>query len=551
MTTEDKTYAEKDAPVAASHSGLDHEAGVIEDVTAKENHALKRGLKGRHMQMIAIGGSIGAGLFVGSGGALSTGGPASLIIGFLIVGGMLLCTVQSLGELAVMYPVNGAFFDYSLRFLDKSWAFAMGYNYAVGWLVVLPYELTAAGLTIKYWRPDLNIGIWIAVFLTALFVIQVFGVKGYGEVEFILAMIKVTAILGFIILGIIIDCGGVPTDHRGYIGASYWHDPSKGGAFRNGFKGFCSVFVTAAFSFGGTEMVGLAAAETADPRRTIPRATKQTFWRICLFYIISLLLMGLIVPSNSPELLNSGDSDTKDSAFVLAIKLAGIKGLPSVMNVVITISVLSVANSCTYGSTRTFQALARKGMAPAIFARVDKQGRPWAAVILQLAFGLLAFVNESSVAGGQFFTWLLALTGLSYFFTWGSVCLSFIRYRAGWKAQGRSLSEIPWRSQLGLPGAWIGFLLNCLCLIATFYVSLFPVGSSPNAEGFFEDYLAAPIVIACYIFWKIYDRDWSLFIRTRDMDLDTGRREIDLEPLPEEDYTGTKGKFRAVYRFFC
>jgi amino acid transporter len=418
---------------------------------------------------VPAGGSIGAGLFVGSGEAFSNGGPASVLIGFLIIGCMLLCTVQALGELAVLYPVNGAFYSYAVRFLDPAWGFAMGWDYAIGWLTVLPFEITAAGLTIDFWRPDINIGVWIATFLTILVIIQYFGVRGYGEVEFVLSMIKIVAIVGFIILGIIINAGGVPTDTRGYIGGRYWRDP---GAFRNGFQGFCSVFVTAAFSFGGTELVGLAAAEAADPRKTLPQATKQVFWRITFFYVITLFLIGLNVPSDSGNLLSASNNNTKDSPFVLAISMAGIQGLPSVMNAVITISVISVANSCTFGSTRTIQALAQQGMAPRFFAYVDKKGRPLPCVVLQIAFGLLAFIGEGSNSS-TVFNWLLSLTALSYFFVWGSICLSHIRFRAGWKHHGHSVDELPYKAQFGVAGSYFGVFLVCICLVATFYVALY------------------------------------------------------------------------------
>lgn len=183
------------------------------------------------------GGSIGAGLFVGSGGALRTGGPGSVLLGFMIVGFMLLCTMQALGELTVLFPVNGAFYTYIVRFVDPALGFAVGWDYAIGWLTVLPFELTAASITIQFWRTDIHVSVWITVFLVFLCIVQVFGVRGYGEVEFVLAMIKIIACIGFIIFGIVVDCGGVPTDHRGYIGAHYWHDP---GAFQNGFKGFCT-----------------------------------------------------------------------------------------------------------------------------------------------------------------------------------------------------------------------------------------------------------------------------------------------------------------------
>ncbi len=347
--------------------------------------------------------------------------------------------------------------------------FAMGWDYAIGWLTVLPFEITAAGITIQFWRDDINIGVWITVFLFVLAVIQVFGVRGYGEVEFVLGMIKVTAVIGFILFAIIDDCGGVPSDPRGYIGAHYWHDP---GAFNNGFHGFCSVFVTAAFAFGGTELVGLAAAEAQDPRKSLPTATKQVFWRITLFYVLSLFLVGLILPYTDPDLLGSSGANTKASPFVLAIKMAGVKGLPSVFNVVITISVISVANSCTFGSTRTMQALGARGMGPSFLTYIDSKGRPLWCVVIQICFGFLAFINEAST-GDTVFTWLLSLSGLSYFFCWGSICLSHIRFRSGWKAQGHTLDELPYQASFGVIGSYIGFTLNCLALIATFYVSAF------------------------------------------------------------------------------
>jgi yeast amino acid transporter len=336
-------------------------------------------------------------------------------------------------------------------------------------LIILPFEITAAGITIKFWRDDINIGVWIAVFLVVLSAIQIFGVRGYGEVEFILAIIKITACAGFIILGIIIDCGGVPGDTRGYIGAKYWHDP---GAFRNGFHGFCSVFVTAAFAFGGTELTGLAAAEAANPRKSLPRACRQVFWRIAFFYILNIFIVGLIVRSDSDYLLNSSGANTKYSPFVVAIQEAGIKALPSIFNAVITIAVISVANSATYGSTRTLQALALQGMAPKFMAYVDKQGRPIPVIVLQLLFGLLAFVNEAP-SGSDVFNWLLALSGLGNFFIWGSICLAHIRFRAAWAAQGHSIDELAYKAFFGVIGSYVGMGLNIICLIAQFYTALF------------------------------------------------------------------------------
>lgn len=413
-------------------------------------------------------------------------------------------------------------------------------DYAIQWLTILPFEITAASITIDYWHrgSEINVGVWITVFLVALSVIQVFGVRGYGEVEFVLSIIKVTACIGFIILAVIIDCGGVPTDHRGYIGARYWHDP---GAFRNGFKGFCSVFVTASFSFGGTELTGLAAAEAANPMRSIPQATKQVFWRITIFYVLGLFMIGLVVPSNDDRLLNASGAHTAFSPFIIAMTDAGIKILPSIFNAVITISVLSVANSCAYGSTRTMQALAQTGMGPRFLATVDKYGRPIWCVVIQLLFGLLAFINEANV-GSTFFNWLLALSGLANFFIWGSICLAHVRFRAGWKAHGHSLDELPYRASFGTIGSWIGLGLNILCLIASFYVALFPVGGSPDPSAFFQQYLAAPLILALYLGWKVtYGRRDPFMIRAKDMDVTSGLRANieEIQQMAEEKRANT------------
>jgi amino acid transporter len=201
-------------------------------------------------------------------------------------------------------------------------------------------------------------------------------------------------------------------------------------------------------------------------------ATKQVFWRIAFFYVVNLFIVGLILPADDGRLLGSSGANTKASPFVLAIQDAGIQVLPSIFNAVITIAVVSVANSCTFGSTRTMQALAERGMAPKFLAYVDKGGRPLWCIVIQILFGFLAFIGESADSD-TVFNWLLALSGLSYFFVWGSCCLAHIRFRYAWKAQGFTLDQIPYKPALGVWGSWIGFLLNVLCLIATFYNALY------------------------------------------------------------------------------
>ncbi|KAI9375455.1 amino acid permease-domain-containing protein [Aspergillus egyptiacus] len=512
---------------------------------------LQRSLRGRHLQMIAIGGSIGTGLFVGSGRVLATGGPASLLIAYALIGCMLYCTVHALGEMAVIFPVAGSFAHYSTRFIDPAWGFAMGWNYALQWLVILPLEIVAASITVEYWESDISSAVWVTLFWVAIVSINLFGVKGYGEAEFVFSSVKVIAVIAFIILGIILNCAGGPGGS--YLGGKYWRNP---GAFHHGFKGLCDVFVNAGFAFAGTELVGLAAAETANPRKSLPTAVKQVFWRITLFYIVSLTLIGLLIPYTDPRLLSgSSTADTRASPFVISIKNAGIEVLDSVMNVVIMIAVLSVGNSAVYGSSRTLAALAEQRQAPRFLAYIDRKGRPLWAIGIASALGLLGFLaatDQQEVA----FEWMIAISGLSSIFTWGSICLAHIRFRRAWQIQGHSLNELAFRSQPGIMGSWIGLIFNCLILVAQFWVGFAPIGyetmsSTSLVRNFFSRYLAAPVVLLFYIPYKI--RFKTKILRARDMDLRTGRRELNIQWLMKEERAQQAAwpAWKKLYKFFC
>ncbi|PHH62743.1 hypothetical protein CDD81_6731 [Ophiocordyceps australis] len=495
------------------------------------NTELERPMRTRHLHMIAIGGSIGAGFFVGSGSAFSKGGPASVLIDFFIVGLMMFNVVYALGELAVLFPISGGFYTYSTRFIDPSWGFAMGWNYVFQWAIVLPLELTVCGLTIQYWNNDISVGVWIAIFLAAIIVINLFGALGYAEEEFWASCFKLAATVIFMIIALVLVCGGGPSNGRynQYWGARYWYDP---GAFKNGFKGFCSVFVTAAFSFSGTELVGLGAAESRNPAKSLPGAIKQVFWRITIFYILGLFFVGLLVDSNDPALLSdSAYADVKASPFVLVGKYARLDGFDHFMNLVILVSVLSIGVSGVYGGSRTLTALAQQGYAPKLFTYIDKSGRPLPSVIVVIACGLLAFINLDA-KGPVIFDWLQALSGLAAIFTWGSICLAHIRFRSAWKYHGHTIDEIPFKAALGVGGSWLGLALCFLVLAAQFYTAIVaPPGHSGlgTAEGFFKSYLAIFVVLAFWLFGYLWKR--TGWLRVSEMDVDTGRREIDWQAI--------------------
>ncbi|WFD18465.1 hypothetical protein MCAP1_000668 [Malassezia caprae] len=507
-----------------------------------EKSALKRNLHNRHIQFIALGGGIGTGLFIGSGSELATGGPGSLIINFLIVAVMIVCVVFSLGELASALPVSGAFSAYASRFVDPAWGFSMGWNYYLQWLIVMPLEFTAAAIVIQYWDPDQKVspGVWIVIFFVVITTINIFGVRGYAEFEFAATALKVITVIGLIITLICIDCGGTPSNK--YLGTGTWHNP---GAFNAGFKGFCSSFTGVAFAFAGTELVGLASAETAEPRKVLPKACQQVVIRIVLFYILSLLLVTFVVPYTDPRLTNgSGTYDPHTSPFIIALNIGQIKVLPHIVNAIIILSTLSVANSSVYAGSRTMLSLAEQGFAPSLFKYVDRAGRPLPAVILSLAFGLLAFLIYASNEG-TIFSWMLSISGLSAVFAWGSICFCHIRFRAAWKYQGLSLRELPWTSPLGMVGAYTGLFLCILVIIATFYASAFPIGEgkengNERAEDFFNGMISLVVVIVFGLAWKLIAR--TRFVRIGEMDIYTGRREAVSDEVLEQEQAEKRAK---------
>ncbi|KAG6878966.1 hypothetical protein C0992_006260 [Termitomyces sp. T32_za158] len=419
--------------------------GVDKEKLRADNPMLQQKMKPRHLAMIAVGGSIGTGLFVGSGAALNAGGPAGVMIAWILMGLMLIILVSVLGTL------------------------------------------------------------------------------GYAEEEFWSSCLKLLVVVMFIFIGIICICGGGPKDgeYNHYIGAKYWHEP---GAFANGFPGVCAVFVTAAFAFSGTELIGLAASETPNPRATMPGAVKGTFWRITIIYVTSLLIIGMLVPYDEPRLLNGGGAAA--SPFVIALDRAGIKGLNHFVNATICVSVLSIGLSSVYAGSRTLTALAETGYAPRFFSYVDKSSRPLWSVVATLLFAPLAYINVVA-AGNTVFTWLVALSGLSTIFTWMAICLCHIRFRMAWVRQGHSIEELPFKALGGVWGSWFGIILLVLVLIAQFYIAIWPVGGMSDdpkevVKNFFASYLGFPIIL---IFWTIgYIWKRTLPKAIADIDLDTGRK---------------------------
>ena len=270
------------------------------------------------------------------------------------------------------------------------------------------------------------------------------------------------------------------------------------------------------------------------------------------FYILSLLFVGLLVEHTNPRLLGSGSfgANAEASPFVIAAQEGGLIGFDSFFNVVILISVISIGNSGVYGGSRTLTALAEQGYAPRIFAYIDQAGRPLFSTIFVIAFGCLAYLS-SAAASVEIFDWLLALSGLAALFTWGSICLAHIRFRHAWRYHGHTLEEIPFRSMFGEAGSWVGLGLIAIVLVAQFYVALFPLGGAPpDPKTFFKAYLALPVVILFWIIGYAWKRQG--WLRTAQIDVDTGRRPFDFEKDAQEKARIAASSFpKRMYHLFC
>lgn len=511
-------------------------------------------LSQRHLTMIAIGGTLGTGLFIGLGYSLASG-PASLLIGFLLVGTSMFCVVQSAAELSCQFPVSGSYATHVSRFMDQSIGFTVATNYALSWLISFPSELIGCSLTISYWNSSVNPAVWVTIFYVFIMGLNLFGVKGFAETEFVLSIFKILAIIIFIVIGIVLIAGGGPGT-TGYIGTRYWHNP---GSFAEPvFKNLCNTFVSAAFSFGGSELVLLTSTESKNIS-AISRAAKGTFWRIAIFYITTVVIIGCLVPYTDPRLLSGSTSeDITASPFVIALSNTGSMGgkVSNFMNVVILVAVVSVCNSCVYASSRLIQALGASGQLPSIFAYMDKKGRPLVGIGVSGIFGLLGFLVASNKQD-EVFTWLFALCSISSFFTWFCICLSQVRFRMALRAQRRSKDEIAYKSMLGIYGGLLGCILNVLLIAGEIYVSAAPIGESSSAEGFFQYCLSIPIMIVVYFCHRFYRRDWkNWYIKTRNIDLDTAcsvenKELFNAQRDAEKDLISSKPFYYRFYRFWC
>jgi len=519
-----------------THDSEGQMAENVEYNLAEQHDQLARGLKSRHIQFLALGGAIGTGLFIGSGGILSTTGPAPLFMAYLSMMMMVWVVMNCLAEMVTYLPMRGITVPYFVdRFVDPSLGFAAGWNYWYAYAILIGAEATAAGIIIDYWGANVNIAVWITVVLLVILLLNIIAVSFFGEAEFWFASIKLITIMGLIILGVVIFFGGAP-NQDGVLGFHYWKDP---GAFveykvagnTGRFLGYWHAFVTAGFAFiTSPELIAIAAGETIAPRRNIPKAARRFVWRLAIFYGFGSLVIGIMVPSNDPTLLGAnkeGKSDASASPFVIGIQNVGIPVLNHIINAAVLTSAWSAGNSFLYSGSRVLYSMALSGQAPKFFRITNRNGVPWVAVLATWSIGLLAYLNVSN-SGSTVFTWFTNISTISGFVAWIVVMITYLRFRRA-MIFNNLLHTLPYRTALQPYATYVALTVISLLTITNGFQTFMPF----NVKDFVAAYITLPIFLALYLGHKLWFRT-SLYIPVDKVDAITGKKEMDeLEAMEE------------------
>ncbi|KAF2245004.1 histidine permease [Trematosphaeria pertusa] len=505
------------------HSSSDLE----KQVHGPEAH-LQRKLKSRHLQFVAIGGTVGTGVFIASGGSIATAGPVGALLAYIFVGTLVYAVMLSLAEMSTYLPIAGAFTQYAARFVDPSLGFSMGWIYWFSWSITYALEITAAGLIIQWWNSDLSVGIFITIFWVPITLVNFLPVDLFGEFEFWFASLKVIALIGFMIFSICINAGA---GQQGYLGFKYWHNP---GAFapyltdgpKAKFVGFWAVLIQAGFAFQGSELVAIGAGESSNPKMTMPKAIRRTFWSIFLLFVFTVFFIGILVPYDNEDLL-TGDTNAGSSPLVIAAQLAGVQVLPDILNAVLLTVVLSAASSNVYSGSRILVGLAEERCGPQFLKRTTRRGVPYISTAITAAMGLLAYMNLSS-HGGEVFNWFLNIISVAGFIAWSCICICHLRFMSALKAQNFDRDTLPYKSWGGRTLAWYGLVFCVIITITQGFTAFVPWVT----EDFFIAYISLILFVILYAGHKIVTR--SKFINPAEADLVSGRFQEELAETWED-----------------
>ncbi|RST74077.1 amino acid permease [Siminovitchia acidinfaciens] len=440
---------------------------------------LRRSMKSRHLFMLSIGGVIGTGLFLGSGYAIGEAGPAGAISAYLFGGLLMYLVMVCLGELSVIMPVSGSFQAHAEKFIGPATGFMIGWTYWLSWAIYVGLEFIAAGLLMARWFPDVPVWIWCAIFALLLFGINALTTRSFAETEYWFSAIKVVAVLFFIVIGGAAIFGVVPIKGET---APFLSNFFSDGLFPTGFMGVFISMMTVVYAFMGSEIMGVAAGETEEPEKNIPKAIRSIIIRILVFYVLATFVLSAIVPWKEAGVL--------ESPFVTVFDMIGIPYAADIMNFVILTAILSVGNTGLFACTRILFSLSQSGQAPRVFGTVNKRGVPMNALLVTLAFALLSLLT-SVIAEETLFVVLLAISGVGGVVTWMAIAWAQYKFRKQYITGGGKLEDLKFKVPF-FP------LVPILCLIMCVGIVVFTAFDPTQRTSL---YIGFGFVVACYIFY--------------------------------------------------
>ncbi|KAJ5963399.1 Amino acid/polyamine transporter I [Penicillium vulpinum] len=482
-----------------------------------------RKLKPRHVQLIGIGGTIGTALYVQIGNGLRTSGPGSLFIGF-----SLCITMDGLAEMVTYLPISSPFIRFAGRYVDEALGVAAGYNFFIFEAALVPFEIVAVSLIIKYWTDIIPVAAMNVIIIVLYGVLNLFAVQWYGEAEFWLSLGKVLLSIGLICYTFIVMVGGNPLGDR--FGFRYWNEP---GAFNEYYKtgdtgkflGVLAAVITASFTIAGPDYVSMAAGETINPRKVLPKAFNGVFYRLTAFFVLGVLCVGILVPYNDQTMADAFDNDKPGAAaspYVISMDHLKIPVLPDIVNAVILTASFSAGNSYMYCASRSLYGLALEGKAPKILTKCTKNGVPIYCVGIVLIIGLLSFLQVSNGAS-VVLNWFVNLVTASQLINFSVITFTFTRFKKATEAQGIDRRTLPYRSWFQPYIAY--FACTCTTLMA--FVGGYTVFLPGNwsIPTFLFSYTMIGIFPIIYFGWKFFHK--TKFLKPEEVDLTTGVAEIE------------------------
>ena len=436
----------------------------------------------RHLVMIAMGGVIGSGLFVSSGYTISQAGPLGAVIAYLVGAFVVYLVMACLGELAIAYPVSGAFHIYAARSIGPATGFATAWLYWLCWAVAIGSEFTASGLLMQRWFPDVEVWVWCLVFAAILFGFNAVSSRFFGEAEFWFAIVKVAAIIGLIVLGGAALFGFHPLSSGGNHPFLLQNFATESGLFPNGFTGILVTVLAVFYAFSGSELIGVAAGETKDPATAIPKAMRTTVIRLLIFFVGAITVIAATIPYTEVGL--------DESPFVTVFSAIGVPFAADIMNFVIITALLSAGNSGLYSCARMLYSLADEGHAPRALKKLNRRGIPMVALSVSMVGGLASLLS-SVVAPQTVYLVLVSVAGFAVVGVWMSITASHYFHRRAFIRDGGDVSTLAYRAPL-FP--LVPILAFSLCVISLVGIALDPAQAAAL-------YFGIPFVAACYAYF--------------------------------------------------